>query len=105
MLVIEFGLVEYACFFIGVFFGCYLQNTKRFEFKKWKKVFGVLAFTLGGTLITYLFDNLVNETSFSLFAFWIGLVFGYYASLTYKETRKSKLALIKGFARAGSPRS
>ena len=99
---IEFGLVEYICLFIGIFFGGYLQNTKRFEFKKWKKIFEVLAFTIGGTIVTYFFDNLFRVTSFSLFAFWIGLIIGYYGSLTYKECRKSRLALIRGFARAGS---
>ena len=105
MLDIEFGLVESICFFIGLCFGGYLQNTKRFEFKKWKKVIRVFAFTLGGTLVTYLFDNLFEVASLSLFAFWIGLLFGYYGSLLYKERQKSRLALIKGFARAGSPRS
>jgi hypothetical protein len=105
VLAIDFGLVEYACLFIGLFFGCYLQNTKRFEFKKWKKVFELLAFTLGGTIVAYLFDNLFNVASFSLFMFWIGIVLGYYGSLTYKEIRKSRLALIRGFARAGSQRN
>ena len=102
---IEFGLVEGACFLIGLLFGCYLENTKRFEFKKWKKVFRVLAFTLGGTIVTYLFDNSFNVTSFSLFAFWIGVLIGYYGSLTYKEIRKSRLALFRGFVSAGSPKS
>ena len=83
-------LVLGAFFLVGFLLGYYLENSYGFEYENWKKVFAVLAFTLGGTIVIYLFGNLINVTSLSLLAFWIGFISGYYGGLAYKELRKPR---------------
>jgi hypothetical protein len=100
----EFGLFEVAFFLIGLLFGYYLENMNRFDYTI-RKIFGIVAFILGGTIVTYLFDNVFNVCSWSLLAFLIGIILGYYSGLYYKENRKSIFALFRGFAGAGSPKN
>ena len=85
-LVLDLG----ALFLVGFLLGYYLENTYGFEYENWKKVFAVLTCTLGGTIVIYLFGNLINVTSLSLLTLWIGFLSGYYGSLAYKEIRKPR---------------
>jgi hypothetical protein len=99
---VEYGLLELGFFIIGVLIGNHLENTPRRKFRKRKYIFK-LAIILGClTILTYSLDEIFNVSSISFVIFWIGIISGYFGTLIYYELQKSKLELIRGFAKAGT---
>lgn len=99
-----FGLVEGFFAVIGILIGNRLERINRRQYRN-LKVLSKLVSILGTiTLVAFSLDHIFLGSSSSVVAFWIGLLAGFYFTKLRKEVSRSRLELIRGFARAGSKR-
>ena len=99
-----FGLVEGFFAVIGILIGNRLERINRRHYRSLKLISKIVSILGTITLVAFSLDHIFVESSFSVVAFWSGLLAGFYFTKLRKEVSRSRLELIRGFARAGSKR-
>jgi hypothetical protein len=101
----NFSLLETGFLLIGFLYGNQLENTPRIYYKNWKNILKIIIFLGIGNIVSYSLDEIFGFSSFSFLALWIGILMGFFITRTYKELRRSRLELLRGFAKAGTSKN